>query len=103
MPWTDWLSCFFGAAFLVNAIPHLAKGTVGEKFPTVFSSPPGIGLSSPLINVLWGLTNIAAAYGLLSWAVTFEPHRADHIIPAAFGAIVIGVYLASHFGKVLSR
>lgn len=62
MKWYHYLACFFAGAFLANAVPHFIHGVSGEPFPTPFASPPGRGLSSPTINVLWGLGNLAAGY-----------------------------------------
>lgn len=58
MNWYNYIACFFAGAFLSNFIPHFIKGVTGEKFPTPFARPPGRGLSSPFLNVLWGLMNL---------------------------------------------
>ena len=65
MEWYNYVAAFFSGAFLSNAIPHFVKGTSGDKFPTPFSKPPGKGLSSPVVNVLWGTLNIILGYILL--------------------------------------
>ncbi len=46
------IAWFFGGAFLVNAIPHLASGTMGRAFQSPFAKPRGIGLSlvRPRVN-----------------------------------------------------
>ena len=62
-----YLLYFVSGCFLANGVPHFVKGISGEPFPSPFSSPPGIGLSSPLVNVLWGLLNFAAGYLLIMW------------------------------------
>ena len=51
--------------FLANGVPHFIQGISGNKFPTPFSKPPGRGLSSPLVNALWGLFNFLIGYLLL--------------------------------------
>ena len=48
--------------FLANFVPHYVYGVCGDSFPTPFSKPPGKGLSSPTINVLWALLNLAIGY-----------------------------------------
>jgi hypothetical protein len=53
--WYDYIACFFAGAFLANAVPHFAHGVSGDRFPTPFASPPGRGLSSPTVNVVWYL------------------------------------------------
>jgi hypothetical protein len=44
--------------FLANAVPHFVNGVSGDPFPTPFSKPPGRGLSSPTVNVIWALFNL---------------------------------------------
>ncbi len=53
---------FWAGAFLANFVPHFVKGICGDKFPTPFAKPPGKGLSSALVNVLWALFNLVVAY-----------------------------------------
>jgi len=48
----------FGWAFLANFVPHFVNGISGDRFTTPFAKPPGRGLSSPAVNVLWGLLNL---------------------------------------------
>jgi len=64
MSWYLYVACFFAGMFLANAVPHFVQGVSGDRFPTPFAKPPGKGLSSPLINVLWALLNIAVGYWL---------------------------------------
>jgi hypothetical protein len=66
MKWYHYLAVFFAGAFLGNVVPHLIHGVSGDSFPTPFSTPPGKGLSSPFINVLWALFNLLAGYILLA-------------------------------------
>ena len=65
MPWSHYLACFFGGAFLANALPHLIAGISGRPLQTPFASPPFKGLSSPVVNVVWALANLALAYLLI--------------------------------------
>jgi len=62
MTWFEYLACFFAGAFLANAVPHFVHGISGDRFPTPFARPPGKGLSSPTVNVVWALLNLAAGY-----------------------------------------
>lgn len=57
MFWQFYLCAFFAGLFLANAIPHFVQGISGNKFPTPFAKPPGKGLSSAPVNVIWGLFN----------------------------------------------
>jgi hypothetical protein len=58
MPWYSYIACFFAGLFLANFVPHFVKGVRGDPFPSPFSKPPGKGLSSPIVNVLWALLNL---------------------------------------------
>lgn len=65
MHWYFYLAYFLGGAFLANALPHLIAGITGRSFPSPFASPPFKGLSSPSVNIVWALANLACAYLLL--------------------------------------
>ena len=65
MNWYQYVACFFAGMFLANVVPHFVKGICGDRFPTPFAKPPGRGLSSPLVNVLWSLLNLAVGYVLV--------------------------------------
>ena len=47
------IAYFFGGAFPINSVPHLVAGVSGSPLRTPFASPPGEGLSSSPVNVLW--------------------------------------------------
>ena len=66
------LSYFFGGAFLANAIPHFVSGMMGRPFQSPFAKPPGQGLSSSTVNVLWGFFNIVVGYVLVCRVGDFE-------------------------------
>jgi hypothetical protein len=65
MKWYHYIAVFFAGAFLANFVPHFIHGVSGDPFPSPFSNPPGKGLSSPLVNVLWACFNLIAGYILL--------------------------------------
>jgi len=65
MKWYHYLAAFFSGAFLANTVPHLIHGVSGDYFPSPFASPPGKGLSSPTVNVLWACLNLVIGYLLL--------------------------------------
>jgi hypothetical protein len=65
MVWYLYIASFFAGIFLANAIPHFVQGVSGNKFPSPFSKPPGKGLSSATINVVWALFNFLVGYVLL--------------------------------------
>jgi hypothetical protein len=64
MHWQLYIASFFSGLFLANSVPHYVKGICGDRFPTPFSHPPGKGLSSPTVNVVWGLFNLVVGYVL---------------------------------------
>ncbi|HTC75983.1 MAG TPA: hypothetical protein VK684_10425 [Edaphobacter sp.] len=62
MNWYNDVACFFAGMFLANVVPHFVHGISGDPFPTPFAHPPGKGLSSPTVNVLWALFNLIIGY-----------------------------------------
>ena len=62
MNWQHYLACFFAGMFLTNVVPHFVHGISGDPFPSPFAKPPGKGLSSPTVNVVWALVNLVAGY-----------------------------------------
>jgi hypothetical protein len=63
--WYHYIACFFAGLFLTNVVPHFVSGISGDRFPTPFAHPPGKGLSSPTVNVIWALFNLVIGYSLL--------------------------------------
>jgi hypothetical protein len=63
LKWYHFIACFFAGMFLANSLPHFINGVSGDPFPSPFANPPGKGLSSPVLNVIWGLFN--ACIGIL--------------------------------------
>ena len=64
------VSYFFGV--FANVVPHLVSGLRGEPFQTPFANPPGRGLSSSTVNVLWGVANLVIAYVLVCRVGDFD-------------------------------
>jgi hypothetical protein len=62
MKWYHYIGCFFAGMFIANFVPHFIHGVSGDSFPSPFANPPGKGLSSPTVNVLWGLLNLVIGY-----------------------------------------
>jgi hypothetical protein len=58
MNWHNYVAAFFAGAVLANVVPHFVHGISGNRFPTPFAKPPGKGLSSPTVNMLWALLNL---------------------------------------------
>ena len=86
-------------ALLCNCIPHLSCGLSGTAFPTPFARPRGVGNSPPLINFLWGTSNLFVAI-----VITTRRFASIETIPGlatlAAGFLLTGLYLSMHFGKV---
>lgn len=99
MDWLTLLVHFGGGVFLTNAIPHLGHGISGYPFQTPFANPPGRGQSSPLVNVLWGASNLALGY-LLITAGGFELGASADALAAFGGGLLTALLLGWHFGRV---
>lgn len=91
---------FISGLFLVNGVPHFIHGISGNSFQSPFASPPGIGESSPLVNVLWGASNFTVGYALLDYAGLFSLGLNLPSVAFFGGGIAIAIILAVHFGKV---
>ncbi len=98
--WLDYLSYFFGGAFLTNAIPHWVAGLMGEPFQTPFANPSGKGLSSSTVNVLWAGFNFLAAYVLLVQVGAFDLHATGDVAAAGAGALLLSLVTARLFGAL---
>jgi hypothetical protein len=99
MTWLHLISYFFGGAFLANAAPHLVSGVTGRPFQSPFAKPPGQGLSSSTINVLWGFLNAAISYGLVLRVGEFDVRSTSEVIALAAGALLMSLFAARHFGQ----
>ena len=97
MKWYNYIACFFAGAFLGNVVPHFVNGISGHSFPTPFSNPPGEGLSSPLVNVLWALLNLVIGY-LLFRAGKVSMSKLNQVI-FFIGLALISIQLSMHFGQ----
>ena len=99
MNWLWFVSYFFGGAFVANAIPHFVSGVMGRSFQSPFAKPPGKGLSSSTVNVLWGFFNAVVGYLLIARVGVFHPRAMSHILAFGLGVLLISINLARHFGQ----
>jgi hypothetical protein len=99
MRWYHHVAYFFGGAFLVNAIPHFVSGITGHPFQSPFATPPGQGLSTATVNVLWGYFNLIIAYLLLCRVGKFDLRRTIHVVVAGLGGLLMALMLAYAFGR----
>ena len=98
--WYHFVAYFFGAAFLANMIPHLVTGVSGSPFQSPFASPPGVGLSSSTVNVLWGFLNLFLAYILIARVGRFDLRQTSHVGILGAGLLLMSLMLAETFGKL---
>ncbi len=96
------IAYFFAGVLLVNGLPHFVSGISGQAFPSPFARPPGIGKSSPVINVLWGSVNFITGYALLAYNGRFEVGLNLPSVACLSGGLSIALILAVHFGRVRS-
>jgi hypothetical protein len=99
MPWLSLVAYFFGGAFLANAVPHFVSGMMGKAFQTPFAKPPGQGLSSSTVNVLWGFCNIVVGYVLVCCVGDFGSRNTRDVVALALGVLTIALISARGFGR----
>ena len=99
MTWLHLVSYFFGGVFLANAIPHSVSGIMGQPFQSPFAKPPGKGLSSSTVNVLWGFFNAVVGYFLVVRVGNFDLRSRSDVLALAVGALLISLQSARHFGQ----
>jgi hypothetical protein len=99
MTWLHLVSYFFGGMFMANAIPHFVSGIMGRPFQTPFAKPPGEGLSSSTVNVLWGFFNAVIGYLLVVRVRNFDLRSIGDVLALAVGALLTSVLMARHFGQ----
>jgi hypothetical protein len=96
--WHHFIACFFAGLFLTNAVPHFVYGISGDRFPTPFANPPGKGLSSPTVNVVWALFNLVVGYLLFRVG---EVSSGDLLALVFFfvGIAVISIFSSVNFAQ----
>jgi len=99
MAWLLFVSYLFGGCFRCNAIPHFVSGVMGRPFQSPFAKPPGQGLSSSIINVLWGFFNLAMAYLLLCRVGDFSLRSTVRAMALGADFLAMGLFGARHFGS----
>jgi len=96
MHWYNYLADFFAGLFLANAVPHFTHGVSGDRFPSPFANPPGKGLSSPTVNVLWALFNMAVGYILFRAGNVSSGNNLSLLVFFA-GIAAIGTFMSIQF------
>ena len=103
MEWYVFLAHFGAGLFLANGVPHFVNGISGNRFQSPFASPPGVGESLPLVNVLWGMTNFGIGYLLLFGVGDFKGGLSLDVFVVALGALIASLGLSWHFGRVRNQ
>ena len=99
MRWYHYVAYFFGGAFLSNAVPHFVQGVSGSPFQSPFAHPPGEGLSSANVNVLWGFFNLVVGYLLVARVGKFDLRDNRHVVPLGVGILLMALMAARGFGR----
>ena len=99
MNWLDLLAYFVGGAFLANTVPHFVAGIMGRAFQSPFAKPPGEGLSSSRVNVLWGFANLVLSYLLTCHVGSFDLRSWPDAVAIGLGMLILAVLMSTHFGR----
>jgi len=98
MEWYHYFSGFWAGMFLANFVPHFINGVSGNGFPTPFAKPPGKGLSSPVVNVLWALLNLVIG-GLLFKVGKVSLHNYLSLLLFFIGFALLSLMMAKNFAN----
>jgi hypothetical protein len=98
MEWYLYIASFLAGIFLANAVPHFVQGISGNKFPSPFAKPPGRGLSSPTVNVIWALFNMLIGY-LLFQVGQVSPANLPLLAVFFLGIAAISIFSSINFQK----
>lgn len=103
MEWYEYVAYFFVGVLLANGIPHFINGITGKRFQSPFSWPPGVGESSAVANVIWGLLNVFGGYALLFGVGDFVFGINRGALMVGLGALVAAVFLSVYFQRIRSE
>ena len=98
--WYFYLAYFIAGLFLANGVPHFVNGISGRKFRSPFASPPAVGESSAVVNVIWGMVNFIIGYLLISGVGRFCLGFSLDVLMVFLGAIIAALGLAWSFSRV---
>jgi hypothetical protein len=98
MAWYHYFIGFLSGGFLANFAPHFVNGISGNKFPTPFAKPHGIGLSSPTLNVVWALINLLFSFLFYKLSrITIGNHLSLIIFFSGFATL--SIFSSKQFSK----
>jgi len=89
----------FGAGLFSPMRYPLRQRHYGPPLSKPLRDPPGEGLSSATVNVLWGSFNLLVAYWLLCRVGKFDLRRTAPVLVAGLGALLMALMLAYAFGR----
>ncbi len=98
MNWYDYIASFFAGMFLTNGVPHFVHGISGDRFPTPFARPPGKGLSSSTVNVVWALFNLLVGF-ILFRVGKISSGKNSALVVFFAGIVAISIMLSVRFSK----
>jgi hypothetical protein len=96
----DYLAYFAAGLLLTNGVPHFINGISGRNFQSPFASPPGVGESAPLVNVIWGLVNIVLGYMLVTGVGDYASGLTLDALMLGLGSTLMALILSWYFGRV---
>jgi hypothetical protein len=82
---------------------HLAPSwqwDFGTRIPEPLRITTGVGLSSSLVNVMWGLFNLVVAYLLVCRVGSFNLRKTQHVLVLGAGILIMSLMLAHAFGPL---
>jgi hypothetical protein len=103
MEWYAYLAYLLAGVLLANSVPHFVYGITGRRFQSPFALPPGVGESSAVVNVVWGLVSFFAGYALIFGVGEFAIGLTRSALMVGIGAAVAAIGLALYFGQVRGR
>ncbi len=93
------VSYFFGRVFLSNVIPPFVSDMMGRPFQTPFAKPPGEGLSSSTVNVVWGFFNAVVGYLLVVHLGNSDLRSTRDVLALVVGALLISLQSVRYLGR----
>jgi hypothetical protein len=72
---------------------------MGRPFQSPFAKPPGEGLSSSTVNVVWGFANLVVAYLLICRVGEFDLRSTADVTALGLGMFLLALPLARRFGR----
>ena len=108
MSFTETIAYYISGALAANAIPHVVNGISGRKFPERLPfKKPGQNESafetfffSPVINVIWGMLNLAIAFVVVNTAGVFRIGLTADMLVFTLGFASAAIFLAWNMGRV---